>query len=151
WGDAKSQVFWGREADALTEVVAGNSSSYTVNFTNPEFSDYTSGWLHSATIKGLEPSGTFYYSCGDEDLDLSTARQFSTSGAVGAEQTVTFGVLGDLGQADDSRATLNSLWRSDPPIELVLHAGDLSYADCHEVHLLLSQFFPRAIPCPQQL
>ena len=27
WGDAKSQVFWGREADALTEVVAGNSSS----------------------------------------------------------------------------------------------------------------------------
>ena len=50
-----------------------------------------------------------------------------------------------------NRAALNSLWRSDPPIGLVLHAGDLSYADCHEVHLLLSQFFPRAIPCPQQL
>lgn len=78
-------------------------SGYSINFTNPAWPEYTSGMLHSATIEDLEPSGTFYYSCGDEDLALSTVRQFNTPGAVGPNQTITFGVLGDLGQTNDSR------------------------------------------------
>lgn len=78
-------------------------SGYTLSFVNPLWPEYTSGRLHTATIEDLEPSGTFYYSCGDEGLALSTVRQFNTSGAVGPNQTVKFGVLGDLGQTNDSK------------------------------------------------
>lgn len=76
---------------------------YTLSFINPSRPEYTSGRLHTATKDYLEPSGTFYFSCDDEGLALSTVRQFNTSGAVRPNQTVTYGVLGDLGQTNDSR------------------------------------------------
>ena len=64
--------------------------------------DYTSGFLHSATLEGLQPSTTYYYSCGDETLAMSSVRSFVTPAKVGAEQAITLGILGDLGQTDDS-------------------------------------------------
>lgn len=33
------------------------------------------------------------------------------------------------------RSTLDSILEHQPAIDLVLHAGDLSYADCQEVRL----------------
>lgn len=63
--------------------------------------NYTSGFLHSATMNGLEPSTTYYYSCGDEFLGVSLVKSFVTPPKIGAEQ-VTLGVLGDLGQTEDS-------------------------------------------------
>lgn len=40
------------------------------------------------------------------------------------------------------RAIIHSLRRSDPAGEIVLHAGDLSYADCYEVQLLKRDLEP---------
>lgn len=59
--------------------------------------------LHSAVLDGLEPSSTFFYRVGDADLGWSTVRNFTTPGAVGAQQPLVLGILGDLGQTDDSR------------------------------------------------
>ena len=69
---------------------------------HPGRADYTSGFLHSAIIEGLQPSTTYYYSCGDETLAMSSVRSFTTPAKVGAEQAITLGILGDLGQTDDS-------------------------------------------------
>lgn len=76
---------------------------YTTHHTNLNLTEVTSGALHSATMEGLEPSSTFYYVCGDEDLGLSSVREFNTPGAVRADQTVVIGILGDLGQTNDSQ------------------------------------------------
>lgn len=85
----------------MIDVPAG----YTTHHANLGLPEVTSGFLHSATMQGLEPSSSFYYVCGDEEVALSTVREFKTPGAVGGNEAVTFGVLGDLGQTNNSRYT----------------------------------------------
>lgn len=75
-------------------------TAYSAN--HPGRIPYTSGFLHSATMVDLLPSTTYYYSCGDEALGMSSVRSFVTPPKVGGEQAVTFGILGDLGQTEDS-------------------------------------------------
>ncbi|CAM9841713.1 unnamed protein product [Scytosiphon promiscuus] len=132
WVDAKSGVLWGQDTHVLEEVVLGNATRYTTSHTNLSLPDVTSGLLHSAVIGGLEPSTTYFYRVGDEELGLSDVRTFTTPGAVGAEQPLILGILGDLGQTNDSRNTLDAILQHQPAIDVVLHAGDLSYADCEE-------------------
>lgn len=86
----------------LPLVALDNPTGYTTQHVNLNLTSVTSGRLHSAIIEGLEPSTTFYYACGDEDLGLSTAREFRTPGYVRPTQAVTFGILADLGQTNDS-------------------------------------------------
>ncbi|CBJ32080.1 acid phosphatase/ protein serine/threonine phosphatase [Ectocarpus siliculosus] len=134
WEETKSQVFWSRDMDmdvhAVGEVVVGNATRYSTHHTNLDLEEYTSGWLHSAVIQGLEPSTTIFYCVGDEDLALSTVRDFTTPGVFAPEQPLVLGILGDLGQTNDSRNTLDALGRHQPAIDVVLHAGDLAYAEC---------------------
>lgn len=78
-------------------------SGYTTHHTNLNLAEFTSGVLHSAVIDGLEPSSTFFYRVGDTDLGLSTVRNFTTPGVVGAEQPLVLGILADLGQTNNSR------------------------------------------------
>lgn len=77
-----------------------NRSAYSTR--HPGRADYTSGFLHSATLQGLEPSSTYFYSCGDDTLAMSSVRSFDTPPKIGPEQAITLGILGDLGQTDDS-------------------------------------------------
>lgn len=65
--------------------------------------------LHSAVLEDLEPSSTYFYRVGDAGLGLSTVRNFTTPGVIGAEQPLVLGVLGDLGQTNDSRCVLIGL------------------------------------------
>lgn len=51
---------------------------------------------------GLRPSTMYYFSCGDIALGMSSVRSFITPPKVGGEQAVTFGIIGDLGQTEDS-------------------------------------------------
>lgn len=75
-------------------------AAYSAN--HPGRADYTSGFLHSATITKLLPSKTYYYVCGDETRAMSTVRSFITPAKIGADQPVTLGILGDLGQTSYS-------------------------------------------------
>lgn len=77
-----------------------SQSAYSAR--HPGRADYTSGFLHSATLHGLKPSSTYYYSCGDDALAMSSVRSFVTPPKIGADQAITLGILGDLGQTEDS-------------------------------------------------
>eukprot|EP00752_Nemacystus_decipiens_P008937 g7979.t1 len=130
--DAESRVFWGSDETLGETTAVGNSTRYTTHHTNVNQDEFTSGVLHSAVLEELEPSSTYFYRVGDAELGLSDVRSFTTPGAVGAEQPLVLGILGDLGQTNDSRNTLDAIMEHQPAIDLVLHAGDLSYADCEQ-------------------
>ncbi|XP_010531065.1 PREDICTED: purple acid phosphatase 25 [Tarenaya hassleriana] len=95
------------------------------------FYDYTSGYIHHATIKGLKYDTKYNYELGSGN---STRRfSFTTPPEIGPDVPYTFGVMGDLGQTLASNETL-SHYMSNPKGQAVLFAGDLSYADNHPNH-----------------
>ena len=93
---------------------------------------YQSGWIHHVPLKNLKPSTTYYYFIGeDSNRDGANGlRYFTTMPAVGKmKKSLSFAVLADIGTTNDSVRTVNHIL-SDPTMEMVLHAGDGSYADC---------------------
>lgn len=46
---------------------------------------------------------------------------------------VKFALVGDLGQTSDSAGTVYHMRREIPSLTAILHAGDLSYADCEHI------------------
>lgn len=88
------------------------------NYTNPDCF-YTSGAIHSVELTGLTPSTTYQYRCAGDGRTFN----FSTPPNAGA-RSVRFGVVGDLGQTENSTETLNGLGQAG--LDAVLFAGDLS-------------------------
>ncbi|XP_061352389.1 purple acid phosphatase-like [Gastrolobium bilobum] len=97
-----------------------------------KFYNYTSGFIHHATIKNLEHNTKYYYEVGIE----STTRQFwfMTPPEVGPDVPYTFGLMGDLGQSFDSNKTLSHYEMNPKKGKAVLYVGDLSYADNYPDH-----------------
>ncbi|VYS52713.1 unnamed protein product [Arabidopsis thaliana] len=102
-------TYWIASSDGSdNKSVIATTSSY-------RYFDYTSGYLHHATIKELETIQLH---------DPSKSR---------SRCSYTFGIIGDLGQTYASNQTLyNNM--SNPKGQTVLFAGDLSYADDHPNH-----------------
>ncbi|KAF5203720.1 Purple acid phosphatase [Thalictrum thalictroides] len=91
-----------------------------------KFVNYTSGFIHHATIKNLEYDTKYIYELGNNN---ATRRFFfTTPPEVGPDVPYTFGVIGDLGQTYDSKQTLEH-YNSNSKGQAVLFVGDLSYAD----------------------
>ena len=107
-------------------AAASGGCQGSVNYTNPACF-YTSPEIHSVTLSDLKPDTRYEYTCGTSDRTFS----FKTPPAVGGTQSIKLAVVGDLGQTHNSSATLDlmeaALVAGD--VDLVLHAGDLSYAD----------------------
>lgn len=80
----------------LLGIISGYSAEH------PGRADYTSGFLHSATLTGLSPSTKYFYTCGDKSLEMSSVRYFVTPPEIG-QPSVTLGIVADLGQTEDSR------------------------------------------------
>jgi hypothetical protein len=62
--------------------------------------------------------------------------QFSTPSLPSVKDSyppVKFALVGDLGQTIDSASTVYHMRRELPDLTAILHAGDLSYADCEHV------------------
>jgi hypothetical protein len=97
-----------------------------VNYTNPACF-YTSPEIHSVTLTDLKPDTRYEYTVGTSSKSFS----FKTPPAVSATSSIKLAVVGDLGQTQNSSATVDlmeaALAAGD--VDLVLHAGDLSYAD----------------------
>jgi len=129
---AKSEVRVGLNADDLSSapVVTGSSSTYTLAPTG--YPSYTSGQLHTAYLTNLLPDTVYYYQCGDTSTgDLSGILSFKTMYAKGDKRAFSFGLIGDLGATNDSISTLTHV-AMNPDLNMILHAGDLSYANCNE-------------------
>lgn len=128
---ASSDLFVSSSPDGKDAVhVTGTSTSYSFDY--PSLPKYTSPNLHTAEISNLEASKTYYYRCGDASANqLSQWLSFTTLPAPGDDRQLSFGVIGDLGMTNDSISTLNHMILN-PSLAMILHAGDLSYADCNQ-------------------
>jgi hypothetical protein len=129
--DSASIVMFGTSPDQLENKVSGETTQYDFNY--PRFMEfYKSGIIHHATLENLKPSTTYYYQCGDFSLGFTSGLQsFKTMPEPGDLSPFTFAVLGDLGQTTDSQITVQQM-ASNPDYGMILHTGDLSYANCDQ-------------------
>lgn len=125
-----STVWYGINSSNLNKIQYGYETSY--NFNYPKKGVYESGTIHHVELSNLIPSTQYFYICGDIETNTkSNLFNFTTTPNIGNIFPVTFGVLGDLGQTKDSELTLFHL-SQNKNIQLILHPGDLSYADCNQ-------------------
>ncbi|KAK2997665.1 hypothetical protein RJ639_025003 [Escallonia herrerae] len=108
-------VRYGTSAGAANGISAnGSTSSY-------KYLLYKSGQLHNVVIGPLKPNTVYYYRCG---LDSSPQFRFKTPPA---QFPIKFAAIGDLGQTEWTRSTLQHISKSN--YDVLLLPGDLSYAD----------------------
>jgi len=127
--DCFSHVKYGVNDNLLENIVYGSSSSYEFYYNNKY---YKSGYIHHVLLTDLEPITTYYYQCGDFiESSVSDILTFKTLPKIGDNTQITFGILGDIGQTKHSLSTLSHLMK-EHDVNMILHAGDLSYADCEQ-------------------
>lgn len=124
-GTGGTDVKVGTTAKALSTSFQSTSTSYKCDERQCG-GPYKSGRIHSVHMRPLLPGTTYYYQVGD-----STVRSFAMPPSAEIQRTpVQIGLIGDLGQTQDSNETVYHLLASD--VAVVIHAGDLSYADCYQ-------------------
>lgn len=127
--DCFSHVAYGFNNKSLDNIIHGSSSSYEFYYDN---NYYKSGYIHHVLLTELKPLTTYYYQCGDFMIQsISDILHFKTLPYPGDNTKIIFGVLGDIGQTIHSVSTINNLIK-EKNIDMILHAGDLSYADCQQ-------------------
>jgi hypothetical protein len=127
---AGSQVKIGTTRDSLTTIFVGVSSNYSFDY--PQYGVYESGFIHHVVVSSLKADTTYYYQAGDFDQSVTSGVLFfHTLTEVGSHQPMHLAVIGDLGTTTDSQSTMNHVLENNQ-LGLILHAGDLSYADCQQ-------------------
>lgn len=129
-----SHVAFGKHMSSLENIVHGSSTSYESFYKKADIQKYyKSGYIHHVVLRELEPLTTYYYECGDLFLNITSKMlTFQTLPKIGdIKNKLLFGVIGDIGQTVHSFSTINHLMK-DQNINMILHAGDLSYADCEQ-------------------
>lgn len=124
--EGNSIVKYGNDLNKLTSTSYGYSVTY--NFTYYDTPDYTSRYIHHVQLTNLEYSTLYYYQCEDETREIN---HFFTGPEPGSNEIYSFGVIGDIGQTTDTELTLEHMKRNKD-VQTILHAGDLSYADCNQ-------------------
>jgi len=120
--DDPSTVQWGVSANLFTQSANGSAVSYS-------FEGYTSGGIHSVLLPALNTSTTYYYQVGGTGQWSSTF-SFKSAPKPGTNNIV-FGMIGDVGADPNSEMTVKGLidLRTKSGMDMVLHCGDLSYAN----------------------
>lgn len=121
----QSIVQYGLAPDAFTMEVSGTMDTYTA-----------AGWvgtLHRATLEGLAASTTYYYHVGDGN---SWSETFSFTTLPAAPSTITYAIIADMSYDEASDATVANVLSlvEQGEVQVVLHSGDISYADGYEPH-----------------
>ncbi|KAG0521966.1 hypothetical protein BDA96_08G207500 [Sorghum bicolor] len=123
--EGNSTVLYGLAADKLDLAAEGTITRYT-------YYNYTSGYIHHATLTNLQHGTRYHYAVGVGVGDTVRAFWFTTPPAPGPDVPLRLGLIGDLGQTADSNSTL-AHYESHQG-DAVLFVGDLSYADKHPLH-----------------
>ena len=86
-----------------------------------------SGEIHSVELTDLKAATRYTYSCGSDSRQFT----FKTPPAVAPTASIKLAVVGDLGQTENSSATMELMEAElqGGNVDLILHAGDLAYAD----------------------
>ena len=136
---SKMGVSWVTLHDGDTFVQYSTSSDLTENLkeVTGKISTYTqAGWqgtIHKAIMTGLAPATTYYYKVGGGDM-WSPVYSFRTYDPM-ASQT-KFVVVADMGygnNSDNTTARIKELV-DNGEVDVVIHAGDIGYADGYMVH-----------------
>lgn len=128
-GEDKMRVSWITDSSTPATVQYGTSSEKydaSANGSTSKYSYmmYNSGKIHDVVIGPLEPSTQYYYHCGS---DSSPELSFKTPPA---QFPIKFAVVGDLGQTEWTKSTLQHIAQSN--YDMLLLPGDLSYADLYQ-------------------
>ncbi|KAK9062022.1 hypothetical protein SSX86_019206 [Deinandra increscens subsp. villosa] len=122
----KYVTYW--EADDENGTTRSRSRSRTTTY---RYYNYSSDYIHHATIKRLKYNTKYMYELGKGN---GTRRfWFTTPPESGPDVPYTFGIIGDLGQTRASNETLEHYLTSGKG-QTVLFLGDFSYADVHPFH-----------------
>eukprot|EP00040_Diaphanoeca_grandis_P026038 m.145161 g.145161 ORF g.145161 m.145161 type:complete len:515 (+) comp30422_c0_seq1:262-1806(+) len=133
-------IGWTTLNDTKTHSVQWGLSMDKLNFVNTEPGTSTTyalfGWvgvLHNAYMTNLLPGTRYYYRVGDNDTAWSKIWSFQTLPAnVGSDERPLYAAsVGDMGYAslsDNTVARLSSMV-DDGRLDMVIHNGDISYAD----------------------
>ncbi|KAK4281641.1 hypothetical protein QN277_013109 [Acacia crassicarpa] len=108
-------VHYAPSPQANASFATGSTSSYS-------YLAYQSGQIHDVVIGPLNPNTLYYYRLGDPPS--STQYSFKTTPP---SFPLKFAIVGDLGQTDWTRSTLQHVANSS--YDMLLLPGDLSYAD----------------------
>ncbi|KAI9090620.1 hypothetical protein K1719_028473 [Acacia pycnantha] len=106
-------VHYAASAEANGPSATGTTSSYRYLF-------YKSGQIHDVIVGPLKPNTLYYYRLGDS----SQVYNFTTPPS---QFPIKFAVVGDLGQTEWTKTTLQHIANSN--YDMMLLPGDLSYAD----------------------
>ncbi|XP_050230394.1 purple acid phosphatase 22-like [Mercurialis annua] len=112
----ESKVEYGKETGRYNAMKTGDHTSYNYFF-------YSSPKIHHVKIGPLEPNSTYFYRCGGYGPEFS----FNTPPS---NFPIEFVVVGDLGQTEWTKSTLEHVGSRD--YDVFLLPGDLSYADSQQ-------------------
>jgi len=121
---------FGTAPDNLDNVVVATRSSYYMASSN-----YTSPIIFKAVMTGLTAGNKiYYYRVGSPSLGYSNVFSFKSNPGFGASVTpVTFHLLGDVGQTENSISTLEQIVEVESSLTTfsggIVSMGDLSYAN----------------------
>lgn len=121
------------------QVQFGTSSGVYPYMAKANITTYTHGgwhgYIYHAMLTNLTTSTRYYYRVGDPVWDWSfTEFNFKSAPALGPDSTVRMAVYGDMGICDVSDMNVFSLTKlaQSGDIDMVLHAGDISYANGYQ-------------------
>ncbi|EGC29313.1 hypothetical protein DICPUDRAFT_93173 [Dictyostelium purpureum] len=124
----------------LVKYGAGSKKGVvTVNGKSEKFSTWT-GYSNAVVLSGLEPMTTYYYQCGGStslilsEISSFTTSNFSTDGSYSNHVTpFTIAVYGDMGYGGGYNNTVKVLQDNLPQYAMIIHVGDIAYADYDKV------------------
>lgn len=131
-----SAVLYGTNSSALLSLGQGTYTCYTAD-------EYQSGALHHVVLGTgddgpLQANREYFYQVGDPNGALSEPYSFTTPPETGAASfPYRLGLIGDLGQTENSMETLDHAATLQP--DSVLNVGDLSYADGYQPRCAIRQ------------
>eukprot|EP00667_Euglena_gracilis_P011568 EG_transcript_11834 len=91
---------------------------------------YVSPLLHHLTVSGLQPATLYFYRCGAPTPTGGYSAEFAfrTPPAPAANASVSFAIVGDIGQTEHSKYNVEDML-ADGRLTALVILGDLSYAD----------------------
>jgi hypothetical protein len=115
-------VNYGLSASSLPLVASGRTITYSAGG--------WAGFIHYATLTGLKPSSTYFYTVGSNANGFTDVYHFETRPAVGA-YPLDWVVIGDMGADPQALNTISrvSALASPNTVGGILHIGDIGYQD----------------------
>lgn len=137
-------VQYGLAQDSLTMQTIGNSSTY--------WQGGWKGYIYRVQLSGLQPDTVYYYRVGDPDWEWGQITYAFRTAPDTNTGNVSIALYGDMGNTDISNK--NIYWLStaatEGKLDMVMHLGDIGYADAYEVgwDLFLNKIEPIAAVIP---